>query len=265
MRLTEHAVLLACVLTLGPRSAGQEDTRAQQGFLPGETLIYDVTWSLIPAGEVVVTLGRAPADSADLYEVVTTARSKGIASLLFPVNNEFRSHFDAGTLCSRKIFKKINEGRRHRETQITFDSERRLAILDERDPTKPDAPPRRAVIDIPACVADVVTAFYVVRRRPLEVGESLIIPINDGSKTREVTVEIQAREEIRTPLGPRPALRVEAKVFGALYRRKGRLHVWFSDDEQRLPLRIKASVAVGAITGTLKAVGSGDEAPDKSR
>lgn len=257
MRLTGHAVLLACTLTLGAGSAGQEENSRRQPFVSGEMLTYDVTWSAFPAGEVVVTLGRDP---AGLYEAVTTARSKGFVSLLFPVNNEFRSFFDPETLCSRKILKKINEGRRHRETQILFDSDHRVAILDERDPTKPDAPPRHAVNDIPPCVVDVVSAFYVVRRRPLEVGESLVIPINDGSKTHEVTVEVQAREEIQTPLGTRTAVRVEPKVFGALYRRKGRMQVWFSDDGQRLPLRIKASVAVGAITGTLRAVAAGGEA-----
>jgi hypothetical protein len=30
--------------------------------------------------------------------------------------------------------------------------------------------------------------------------------------------------------------------------------IWFSDDEQRLPLRIKAAIAVGTITGTLRSV-----------
>jgi hypothetical protein len=30
--------------------------------------------------------------------------------------------------------------------------------------------------------------------------------------------------------------------------------IWFSDDAQRLPLRVKAIISVGAITGTLKSV-----------
>jgi hypothetical protein len=108
----------------------------------------------------------------------------------------------------------------------------------------------------------VLTAFYVVRRRPLEVGERLVIPINDGSKTHDVVVEVQAREEIETPLGRHAALRVEPKVFGTLYRRKGRMQIWFSDDEQRLPLRIKAWLAVGAITGTLRSTGNSASAEE---
>jgi hypothetical protein len=80
------------------------------------------------------------------------------------------------------------------------------------------------------------------------------LPVNDGSKTYEVTVEVQAREPIQTPLGNREAFRVEPKVFGGLFKRKGRMLIWFSDDAQHLPLRIKFLVSIGSLTGTLRSV-----------
>lgn len=223
-------------------------------FAPGETLTYDVTWSIFPAGQVVATLTRAEGASPEAFEVLTAARSQGFVSLLYNVENEFRSFFDPRTTCSQRILKKINEGRRHKDTRIVFDGARGLAILDERDLNKPNAPPKHAENEIPSCVTDVVTAFYFVRRQPLRVGEQLRLPINDGAKTYMVNMEIQAREQIQTPLGIRTALRVEPKVFGGLYTRRGRMLIWFSDDEQRLPLRIQASIAVGSIIGTLRSV-----------
>jgi len=238
--------------------SGQALPAAQAGgpqpYAAGEMLTYDVTWSVFHAGEVTATLTRLEGDRPGTYEVITTARSQGFVSLLYKVENEFRSLFDSETTCSKQIVKKINEGRRHRNTRIVFDRVQKLAILDESDPTKPDQPPKHAENEIPACVADVVTAFYFARRQPLRVGESFRLPINDGAKTYEVVVDVQAREQIQTPLGTLPAFRVEPKVFGGLYKRKGRMLIWFSDDEQRLPLRIKASVAVGTITGTLRSV-----------
>jgi hypothetical protein len=223
-------------------------------FAPGETLTYDVTWSIFPAGQVVATLTRAEGTSPEAFEALTTARSQGFVSLLYNVENEFRSFFDPRTTCSQRILKKINEGRRHKDTRIVFDGARGLAILDERDLNKPNAPPKHAENEVPSCVTDVVTAFYFVRRQPLRVGEQLRLPINDGAKTYMVNVEIQAREQIQTPLGVRTALRVEPKVFGGLYTRRGRMLIWFSDDEQRLPLRIQTSIAVGSIIGTLRSV-----------
>jgi len=240
--------------------------RAQQTkapFTSGETLTYEVTWKVFSAGQVVATLRKTGETARDDYEVKATARSQGFVSLLFKVRNEFDALFDPQTLCSHQISKQVHEGRRHKETHIVFDAARRLAILDERDLGNPNAPPKHAENEIPACVADVVSAFYFVRSRPLQVGEKFALNINDGSKTHEVLVDVQARERIETPLGSRIALRVEPKVFGGLYRRKGRMLLWFSDDEQRLPLRVKAMISLGAITGTLKSV-STDPASDAS-
>ena len=242
------AALWAAVAVL----SGATDPAPPLPFSPGETLTYDVTWSIFPAGEVTATLTRVAGSSPETYEVITRAQSQGFVSLLYKVDNEFHSVFDPRTFCSQEIHKKTNEGSRHKDTRIVFDSARRLAVLDERDLSKPNSPPKHAENEIPTCVTDVVTAFYYVRRQPLRVGEQVRLPINDGAKTYDVSVEVQAREEIQTPLGARFAFRVEPKVFGGLYKRKGRMLIWFSDDEQRLPLRIKASMSVGTITGTLR-------------
>lgn len=230
-------------------------------FQPGERLTYDVTWSVFQAGTVSATLQSAVQGSKDNYIVITTAHSQGFASLLFDVDNQFRSAFDPKTFCSESISKKINEGRRHKETEIVFDSQRKLAILDERDLNRPHDPPKHAENEIPNCVEDVVTAFYYLRNQDLKIGKPIHLPVNDGSKTYDVMLDVQALETIQTPLGRRSAIRVEPKVFSGLFKRKGRMLVWFSNDDQHLPLRIKFMIAVGPITATLKSVTQGSEKP----
>lgn len=223
-------------------------------FEPGETLSYDVTWSVFPAGVVSATLRSTGQRSRDNYTVVTTAHSQGFVSLLYNVEDEFRSFFNPRTLCSERISKKITEGRRHKETEIVFDPNRKLAVLDERDLTRPKDPPKHAENEAPPCVEDIVTAFYYLRGQDLQVGKTLYLPVNDGSRTYNVTVEVQAREQVQTAIGKRSAIRVEPKVFSGLFKRRGRMLVWFSDDAQRLPLRIRFMTAVGPITGNLKSV-----------
>jgi hypothetical protein len=223
-------------------------------FQPGERLTYDVTWSVFQAGTVSATLQSVLRGSKDDYAVVTAAHSQGFVSLLFTVDNEFRSIFNPQSLCSERISKKINEGRRHKETEIVFDSQRKLAILDERDLNKPREPPKHAENEIPNCVEDVVTAFYYLRNQDFQIGKPLHLPVNDGSKTYDVTLDIQALETIQTPLGPGSAIRVEPKVFSGLFKRRGRMLVWFSNDDRHLPLRIKFMIAVGPITATLRSV-----------
>jgi hypothetical protein len=223
-------------------------------FTPGETLTFDVMWTVFRAGEVTATLRKSGEGEHDAYEATATARSEGFVALLFAVDNVFRATSSAQTLCSEGIVKKVNEGHRHKDTHIAFDYARKLALLDERDLNLPQAPPKHAEYDIPPCVEDVVTAFYYLRRQHLEMGHTIELPVNDGSKTQRVIVEVQAREKVQTPMGTFDALRVEPKVFNGLLKRKGRMLIWLSADERQLPLRIKAMISVGSITGTLRSV-----------
>jgi len=243
------ALVLVLVLITSAGGMGQSEP-----FKPGEKLTYDVTWTIFRAGEVTATLGTANEGNHEAYEVTATARSEGFVPLLFYVDNVFRATSSPQTLCSEGIVKKVNEGHRHKDTQIAFDYSRKMAILDERDLNQPDAGPKHDQFDIPPCVEDVVTAFYYLRRQHLEVSHTLELPVNDGSTTRRVIVEVQAREKVQTPMGTFDALRVEPKVFGGLLKRKGRMLIWFSADDRQLPLRINAMISVGSIIGTLRSV-----------
>jgi Protein of unknown function (DUF3108) len=265
--LVRCSCLLIAVLALGsglPPGPSPSDLP----FGPGEKLVYNVSWSVFPAGQVTATVSRvAGQNGQDDLQILTTARSRGFVSLIYNLNDRFRSIVDPQTLCSREISKEINEGRRHKRTEIVFDSARRVAILNETDLAKPHDPPKHAENPIPPCVEDIVTGFYYLRRQPLKVGEQIHVPVNDGSKTHVVIADVEAREQIETPLGKRYAFRVEPRVFGDLYKKKGRMLIWFGDDPQHLPLRIKAELWVGDITGTLQSVttpGTVEQAPDRS-
>jgi hypothetical protein len=246
------ALLLVVMWRSGSRAA--EENPAPLPFAPGETLTYDVDWSIFPAGKVVASLPAGREKPGSPYEVKTTARSQGFVSLLYNVQDEYNSFFDPRTLCSDRIVKTVNEGRRHKQTEIVFNYARGLALLDERDPTKPDAPTKHDENAIPGCAEDVLSAFYFLRRQPLEIGKSIRLEVNDGSRTQQVIVEVQAREQIQTSLGNMAAIRVEPRVFGQLIPRKGRMLIWFSEDPKRLPLRIKMMISVGTITGNLVSV-----------
>lgn len=249
-------VLAGILLTVTGVNAGAQTAKEKLlPFSPGEKLTYNVNWSIFPAGKVTATLTRDKNSSEDAYVITTTAESEGFVSLLYKVRDEFRSVFNPQTLCSIQISKHINEGHHHKIINIKFDSERGLAILNERNLNSSNGPPKHAEHAIPPCVEDVVSAFYYVRSQPLHVGQKIKLAINDGSKTATVVAAVTNREKIKTPVGTHEALRVVPSVFGNLYRKKkGKLVVWFSNDKYHYPLRIKAILKLGAITGTLASV-----------
>jgi hypothetical protein len=224
-------------------------------FEVGERLSYNVSWKVFDAGIATMTLAeRMLFQNEESYRIKATVYSTGIVSALFKVVDVFESFLQTKDLCSRKITKKIQEGRRHRETTVTFDSKTRLARMEDRDLNRPDLPPKLTESSVPPCVQDVISALYAIRTKNLRVGELVRFPINDGGRTYDVTVEIQALEEVRTPAGTFQAFRLEPKVFDGLFKSKGRLFVWLTADAARVPVQLKAKINIGTITAALTQV-----------
>jgi len=221
-------------------------------FEVGERFTYNVSWKVFDAGIATMTLAEKTSfQNEETYRIDAAVYSTGIVSALFKVVDVFESFFQASDLCSRRITKQIQEGRRHRETIVTFDAKARQARMEDRDLNRPDLAPKRTESPVPSCVQDVISALYVIRTKTLRVGELVQFPINDGGRTYEVTVEIQAQEEVRTPAGTFQAFRLEPKVFDGLFKSKGRLFVWVTADAARMPVQLKAKINIGTITAAL--------------
>ena len=136
----------------------------------------------------------APADGLPYWQATVKAASNGFVSKLFPVNDTLISRFDNGTMCSQFLLKTLHEGRRHRSIRIDFQKERQMAVLEETDANHGRLV-RQAENSIPKCAYDLVSALFYVRSLPLEVGRTFQVPVNDGSKTLPIQVEVQAEEE----------------------------------------------------------------------
>lgn len=224
-------------------------------FEVGETFVYSVTWKIFDAGIATMRLvEKARFQNEETYKVTATARSTGILSRVFQVLDVFESHFQTKELCSRRITKNIQEGSRRRETVLAFDPKARLAKLEEKDLSHPELPAKRSESSIPLCVQDVISALYLIRTKTLKVGEQVNFPINDGGRTYNVVVEVQATEEIRTPAGPFQTIRLEPRVFEGLFRKKGRMFVWLTNDLEKMPVQLKARMNIGTITASLTRV-----------
>jgi hypothetical protein len=104
---------------------------------------------------------------------------------------------------------------------------------------------------IPNCVHDVLGALISLRAMGLSPGQSAQMPVSDGHKSASVKVEALDREEIRTPAGTYKTIRCEPYLMnGVVYSRKGRVFIWLTDDERRLPVQIqlRMSFPVGTVT-----------------
>lgn len=207
-----------------------------------ETFLFGAEWRFVRAGEVEVK------NTSDT-QIDMRLKTVGLVGSLLTVNNTYRAESAPGW-CAKTTLLEAHEGKKHRETRVTFDSEKKRAYYLEKDLTR-DAIVSQQEIDVPACIHEMLGGLQQLRRTELGVGQSTTVPISDGKKAIQARVDAQTREQITTRMGTFQTVRFEAHVFnGAIFRRKGRLFVWVSDDDRRLPVQIKVQLPfyIGTVT-----------------
>jgi uncharacterized protein DUF3108 len=242
----QNKPLLCLLLLLLSATQGRPDG----GSLPAkEKLVYSVEWRLITAGKVQLGWGANPQSEKAGWQTKVHLESTGLVSKLFKVYDDYTATMTDG-LCASSTMMVAQEGRRQRETRVTFDSASRKASYHEKD-LLTNAVAAVDNIDIPECVHDVFGGLYMLRTLHLEPGQSAQVPVSDGKKSVSAKVEAQARETVKTPAGTFKTIRYEAYLFNnVLYRRPAHLHVWLSDDARKLPvqIRVKMQFTIGTIT-----------------
>jgi len=220
-------------------------------FFHGETMEYDISWRIFGAGKASMSLAHDTSANPPVWRTTVSANSTGIVSKLYKVEDVFRSAFQEQGYCSEQLHKVLHEGARYRDIKIDFDGRRRVAAIREMDLAR-NRLVRETQNPIPACAFDVVSALYYVRTQKLEAGKSFQVPINDGSHTILIDVEVQGKEEIKTPAGVFQTIRVEPQVFGGtLFKRSGRMQLWLTDDASHRLVQVRAKLFIGAISAVL--------------
>jgi hypothetical protein len=106
--------------------------------------------------------------------------------------------------------------------------------------------------DVEARVQDVLSAFYYVRTRPLVIGSTLNIPTHDNKKSYDMEVKVHKRERIEVPAGKFDCILVEPMLKSeGVFKSKGSILIWLTDDDRRIPVLVKSRVPVGSISVSL--------------
>jgi hypothetical protein len=216
--------------------------------LPEETYVYNAEWRIWNAGTITLSVSREGVEQ----RLSASAESQGFVSVLYPVHDRFQALYDPKTFCSTSVRKHTEEGFHKRDTLISFNYARKKAVLDETNLKNNQS--KHVENDIPNCVTDVISGLMYLRSLPLTVGSVYTFPVNDGNKTVDVVVKVEAKETIKTPAGSFQTVRVSPENPTGPLKTKGKVWVWFTDDARHMPVQLRGKMFWGTLTMSLKSV-----------
>lgn len=231
------AALLLCLAIAAPLA----------GQTPTESYIYGAEWRFLRSGEVELSFSPG--------QTQLKLKTVGLVSTLISVEDNYFTTFENG-YCALTLLLDSRQGRKHSETKVAYDRRAKKASMVERD-VKAGRDIAFKEMEIPACVHEVTGALRKLRQLKPEPGATIELPVSDGKKLISARVDALARETVKTPAGQFNTIKYEAFLFnGQLYRRKGRLFVWLTDDDKRMPVQVRIQLPfyVGTVTLQLEKI-----------
>ncbi len=208
-----------------------------------EVLNYDLYWSGVFVGQAV--LEAAHGDGS--FMITSKAQSAGIISAFYTVNDFAQSIL----LNGRPFFFRFkqHEGKHRGNKETKFDivtNKISFSNVVKNVSSEHELPPDR--------IWDILSGFYYVRMKPLEVGKKLGLDIFDSGKFARVGVDVLKKEQIDVPdIGKFNAIVIRPNVeTEGLFKKKGDIFIWLSDDDQRIPLRVETIVPIGRVAAELR-------------
>ncbi len=242
-----HPILYFCALALAALAQGQQSAdlmppRAGFNFPQRQTLTYAIDWRVFPAGTSVIHFEQV----GDREQITASANTIGAINLLFHVDDHFQSTFDRARGCTYEFDKKTVEGRRQFNSTLRMDYGQSKSVLDEKNMVTGQN--KHVETPTQGCMTDLLAGVFYASSQPLELGHNFVLPVVDAQHTVPVTMKVESREEIKTPLGTFKTIRVHPTADAGVVKNRGDIWVWYTDDDRHLPVQMRARLFWGTIT-----------------
>ena len=237
---------LSVVALLGAVSEGASGAE-------GEKLTYTLRWGPVRAGKATLeSVGRAEVNGCQVRHFLGTIETDSFVAAIYSARNSLEGFTDPALSRSLLYRKNQEEGGELSEAQAVFDTEKNTATYCKIGHRC------RKPIAIRPDTLDPVSCIFYLRKLSLDGVSETRIHVSDGKTALWVPVRILGRERITTPAGTFSTLKVEALIERGRGLVKGdqkaRLLIWFTDNQERLPVMAQGELVLGPFTAELKEI-----------
>jgi uncharacterized protein DUF3108 len=227
---------------------------AQDGesvFKPGEWLKFRLHYGWLNASYATLQVKSDYVDGVPVYHVVGKGKTTGFASIFFKVDDTYESYFDKKDGKPYRFVRKINEGGYKKDVEINFDHKEDKAVLNDKKNKK------KINFALQDSIQDLISAFYYLRNhyepQDLIKGEDIKLKLlYDDDGIFNFRLKYLGNETVRTKFGKVECYKFRPLVqSGRVFKEQESLTLWVTKDKNRIPIRIKADLAIGSIKADL--------------
>jgi hypothetical protein len=213
-----------------------------RAFSAGETLVFEVAYGMVTAGIATMSIPDTQwVRGRPCFHIVTTAETRPFFSTFFKVRDRIESLVDCQGLFSWRYEKHLREGRYTSDRYEIYDPPKRRVFF------------KHDTVAAPRFVMDILAAFYYTRTVPLPVGGSVDVDCFGDGKVYPLKVLVHRKETVKVPAGRFSCIVVEPVIRGeGIFNQKGKLTIWLTDDDRRVPVLMRSKVLIGSIECRLK-------------
>lgn len=223
----------------------------QHAYGDGEWFKFRVHYGFVTAGYATLKVDEKNLNGKQVFHVQGEGRTTGVSKLFFNVEDYYQSYIGVDDNKPYRFVRKIDEGGYTKDLQIDFNHDNRTALVyDKQKETK-------EWMSFPEDAQDMVSSFYYLRNHvdssTIQVGDTVDMDmVYDNDETYRFRLKFLGRELLRTKFGKIATLKFRPYVeAGRVFKEKESLTVWVTDDKNKIPLLIKADLAVGSLKATL--------------
>lgn len=242
-------IFLGTITTFG-QSVKNKNTTTELAFKKGEWLKYRMSYSnFLNAGFATLEVKQTKNEGLEAFHVKGFGETTGVISWFFKVKDDYQTYFYKETIQPYRFIRKINEGGYTKDKEILFNNTSNTATVKDYKKNTEETYP------ISGNIQDMLSAMYYLRNQNLNnlsAGNSLELNLFFDQQTYTFKLIFIGKETIKTKFGEINSLVFKPLVqSGRVFKEEESVTIWISDDQNKIPLRIKASLAVGSLRADL--------------
>lgn len=217
----------------------------------GESLNYRIHYGVLTAGNATLTTLKTNYQGQPHLYVKGVGKTSGAVKAFFKVEDVYESFININTGLPSFYVRNVREGnyRQHYETVFNH-SNQTLILTDKKNPKNGSK-----VIKSVKGVQDMLSAFYYLRSISsvdLNVGDVFNLNVWIDDEMFPFRLRVAGTEDIKTKFGTVNTLKIIPSVMsGRVFKDKEGVTLWVTNDNNHIPIAIKAELAVGSLRADL--------------